>query len=304
MSGTEPSEASSPLATMPSPVAPPAVKQSLKNWNPKVRGCRYLEDCYGFLNQIDEGAYGQVSRYKDKITGEIVALKKIKMHQSKHGFPISSLREISCLLQLRHPNIVSVKEAVVSRHSRSHVYMAMEYCEHDFRALMLTREFPWSKSEIKCLVRQLLSGVAFMHEHYIFHRDLKTANLLLTDDNILKICDFGMARKYGSPIKKYTPLVVTLWYRAPEILLQEKPLYTQAVDMWSVGCILAEFFLNTPVFQAQEENAQIEKILDFLGTPKQTDWPEFHTFPSVQKLKKKKYRLRGRSSETAKAHRG
>lgn len=164
----------------------------------------------------------------------------------------------------------------------------MEYCQHDFRVLMETRKFPWSKSEIKCLMQQLISGVAFMHDHYIFHRDLKTANLLLTDDGFLKICDFGMARKFGSPIKPYTPLVVTLWYRAPEILLQEKPLYTQAVDMWSVGCILAEFFLNHPLFKgAQEESQQIERILELLGTPTKQDWPEFHTFPSVQKLRKK-----------------
>jgi cell division cycle 2-like protein len=136
-------------------------------------------------------------------------------------------------------------------------------------------------------MQQLISGVAFMHDHYIFHRDLKTSNLLLTDDGHLKICDFGMARKFGSPIKKYTSLVVTLWYRAPEILLQEKPLYTQAVDVWSVGCILAEFFLNTPLFQAQEETAQIEKILEFLGTPSKEEWPEFHNFTSTTKLRKK-----------------
>jgi len=191
MSGTE-EPGSSPLPS------PPTRGESLKDWNPKVRGCRYLEDSYEFLNDIDEGAYGMVSRYRDKFTGEIVALKRVKMEQTHHGFPKSSLREISCLLQLRHPNIVRVKEAVVSKNRNRHVYMAMEYCEHDFRALMLTRKFPWSKSEIKCLMQQLISGVAFMHDHYIFHRDLKTSNLLLTDDGHLKICDFGMARKFGS----------------------------------------------------------------------------------------------------------
>jgi hypothetical protein len=141
MSGTE-EPGSSP---MPSPPTKKPSGQSLQDWNPKVRGCRYLEDSYEFLNDIDEGAYGMVSRYRDKFTGEIVALKRVKMEQSHHGFPKSSLREISCLLQLRHPNIVRVKEAVVSKNRNRHVYMAMEYCEHDFRALMLTRKFPWSK---------------------------------------------------------------------------------------------------------------------------------------------------------------
>lgn len=281
MSGTE-----EPLSS-PTPSVSSPMPQNQEEHVPAIHGSRYLEDAYDFLNDVDEGAYGQVGRYKDKITGKDVALKRIKMSQSEHGFPKSSLREISCLLQLRHENIVKVKEAVISKHNDREVYMAMEFCEHDFRALMLIKQFPWSVSEIKNLMMQLISGVSFMHEHYIFHRDLKTANLLLTEDGCLKICDFGMARKFGSPIKKYTPLVVTVWYRAPEILLPEKPLYTQAVDVWSVGCIMAEFFLNNPVFKGKDEASQIEKILEFLGTPKDADWPEFQTFPSAQKLRKK-----------------
>eukprot|EP00494_Astrolonche_serrata_P004959 UN04974 len=125
--------------------------------------------------------------------------------------------------------------------------MVMEFCEHDLRAIMLTQDFPWSNSEIKCLMMQLIRGIEFMHERWIMHRDLKTSNLLLTDDGLLKICDFGMARKYGSPIRSYTSLVVTLWYRPPEILFNSNPTYTKAVDMWAVGCILAEFFLNKPL---------------------------------------------------------
>ncbi len=105
---------------------------------------------------------------------------------------------------------------------------------------------------MKCLMVQLLSGLDHMHKNWIFHRDLKTSNLLYSNDGILKICDFGLARKFGSPLRPYTNLVVTLWYRAPELLLGQET-YDPSIDIWSVGCIMAELILKDPLMMGKGE---------------------------------------------------
>lgn len=176
-----------------------------------LQGCRSVDE-FERLNKIDEGTYGVVYRAKDKKTGEIVALKKVKMEKEKEGFPLTSLREINILLSFHHPSIVDVKEVVVGS-SLDSIFMVMEYMEHDLKALMETMKQPFSQSEVKCLMLQLLEGVKYLHDNWVLHRDLKTSNLLLNNRGELKICDFGLARQYGSPLKPYTHLVVTLWYR-------------------------------------------------------------------------------------------
>lgn len=176
-----------------------------------LQGCRSVDE-FERLNRIDEGTYGVVYRAKDKKTGEIVALKKVKMEKEREGFPLTSLREINILLSLHHPSIVDVKEVVVGS-SLDSIFMVMEYMEHDLKALMETMKQPFTQSEVKCLMLQLLHGVKYLHDNWVLHRDLKTSNLLLNNRGELKICDFGLARQYGSPLKPYTHLVVTLWYR-------------------------------------------------------------------------------------------
>lgn len=176
-----------------------------------LQGCRSVDE-FERLNKIDEGTYGVVYRARDKKTGEVVALKKVKMEKEREGFPLTSLREINILLSLHHPSIVDVKEVVVGS-SLDSIFMVMEYMEHDLKALMETMKQPFSQSEVKCLMLQLLEGVQYLHDNWVLHRDLKTSNLLLNNQGELKICDFGLARQYGSPLKPYTHLVVTLWYR-------------------------------------------------------------------------------------------
>lgn len=176
-----------------------------------LQGCRSVDE-FERLNKIDEGTYGVVYRAKDKKTGEIVALKKVKMEKEREGFPLTSLREINILLSFHHPSIVDVKEVVVGS-SLDSIFMVMEYMEHDLKALMETMKQRFSQSEVKCLMLQLLEGVKYLHDNWVLHRDLKTSNLLLNNRGELKICDFGLARQYGSPLKPYTHLVVTLWYR-------------------------------------------------------------------------------------------
>ncbi|XP_010550725.1 PREDICTED: cyclin-dependent kinase G1-like [Tarenaya hassleriana] len=246
-------------------------------------GIRNVDE-YEKLNKISEGTYGVVYRARDKKTGEIVALKKIKMNigrEDEYGFPLTSLREINILLSCNHPSIVNVKEVVVG--NNDNVFMAMEHLEHDLRGLMDRMKQPFSTSEVKCLMIQLLEGVKYLHSNWIIHRDLKPSNLLMNNSGDLKICDFGMARLYGSPLKPYTQLVVTQWYRTPELLLGAKK-YSTAVDMWSVGCIMAELLSRNPLFQGKggSDIDQLRKIFALLGTPSETSWPGFSSLPGAK----------------------
>ncbi|KAE9610508.1 putative protein-serine/threonine kinase CMGC-CDK-PITSLRE family [Lupinus albus] len=244
-----------------------------------LQGCRSVDE-FERLNKIDEGTYGVVYRARDKKTGETVALKKVKMEKEREGFPLTSLREINILLSFHHRSIVDVKEVVVGS-SLDSIFMVMEYMEHDLKGLMESMKQPFSQSEVKCLMIQLLEGVKYLHENWVLHRDLKTSNLLLNNRGELKICDFGLARQYGSPLKPYTQLVVTLWYRAPELLLGEKQ-YSTAIDMWSLGCIMAELLSKEPLFNGRTEFDQLDKIFRILGTPNETIWPGFSKLPGVK----------------------
>lgn len=257
----------------PEPAVPP--QRSLN----MLLGCRSVDE-FERLNRIDEGTYGVVYRAKDKKNGDVVALKKVKMEKEKEGFPLTSLREINILLSLHHPSIVDVKEVVVGS-SLDSIFMVMEYMEHDLKGLMESMKQPFSQSEVKCLMLQLLEGVKYLHDNWVLHRDLKTSNLLLNNRGELKICDFGLARQYGSPLKPYTHLVVTLWYRAPELLLGAKQ-YSTAIDMWSLGCIMAELLSKEPLFNGKTEFDQLDKIFRILGTPNETIWPGFSKLPGVK----------------------
>jgi len=216
------------------------------------------------------------------LSKEIVALKKVKMDREKEGFPITSLREISILLTFKHPNIVDVKEIVVGGKTDS-IFIAMEFLEHDLKDLMkeMKPETRFLASEVKCLMIQLLSAIMHLHENWIIHRDLKTSNLLYNHKGVLKVADFGLAREYGSPLKNYTPTVVTLWYRAPELILGTKT-YTPAIDMWSVGCIFAEFITKEPLMQGQSEIDQLDKMCKLLGAPTEDSWPTLKELPSAK----------------------
>ncbi|XP_062226006.1 cyclin-dependent kinase G-2-like [Phragmites australis] len=244
-----------------------------------LQGCRSVDE-FEQLNKINEGTYGVVYRAEDKKTGEIVALKKVKMEKEREGFPLTSLREINIILSFHHPSIVDVKEVVVGS-SLDSIFMVMEYMEHDLKGVMETMKQPYTQSEVKCLMLQLLEGVKYLHDNWVLHRDLKTSNLLLNNRGELKICDFGLSRQYGSPLKPYTQLVVTLWYRAPELLLKTKE-YSTAIDMWSVGCIMAELLAKEPLFNGKSELEQLHKIFTTLGTPDEMIWPGYAKLPGVK----------------------
>ena len=190
-----------------------------------------LDKTYQPHIRLGEGTYGTVFKGIDKNTKTIVALKRVILHNEKtDGFPITSLREITILQSIHHPNVVKLIEVVVSS-QRDGVYLVFEYAEHDLAYIVDHIRNPFSLSEIKSLCYQLISAIAHLHKHYIIHRDIKLPNLLYNRAGEIKLADFGMARQYCSPARKMTLKVVSLWYRAPELLLMGE-VYTQAVDMW------------------------------------------------------------------------
>ena len=235
-----------------------------------------------------------VDKARDLVRDEVVALKKIRLEaeskdadkkqQSENqaslpndGLPISHFREIQLLRSLTHQNVVAVKSIVVSPSNLGSIFTVMEFCTHDLAALIDSMKNPFTQGEIKCLMSQLLRGLEYCHRKFIIHRDLKLSNLLLAHDGTLKIADFGLARKFGSR-KNMTPNVVTLWYRAPEVLFGDSR-YTVAIDMWSVGCIFGELLAHRPLLPGHSELQQLTLISQLLGTPTPVMWPSLTTMP-------------------------
>ncbi|KAF2733139.1 serine/threonine protein kinase, CMGC family, CDC2/CDK subfamily [Polyplosphaeria fusca] len=247
-------------------------------WGP----CRHTSN-FETLNHIEEGSYGWVSRAKAISTGEVVALKKIKMDYNQDGFPITALREISILQQARHANIVDLREIVMGN-GLDDVVMVMEFIEHDLKTLEEDMFDPFKPSEVKTLLRQLGSAVGFLHENHIMHRDLKTSNILLNNRGQLKLADFGMARHVPPPHAPLTQLVVTLWYRAPELLLGAED-YGPEIDMWSIGCIFGELLSKEPILQGKDEVDELSKIFALCGLPNDKTWPGFYRLPNAKALK-------------------
>jgi cell division cycle 2-like protein len=242
---------------------------------------------YKPIRCIDQGTYGRVFLAEDRETGESVALKQIKFESTSQneGFPVTALREVGLLLSLHHPNIIRTREVVVGR-DLDKVYMVMDYMPHNMRDFLerLPPGAHFTQGEVKCLLGQLLAGLAHTHSHWVMHRDLKTANLLISPSGRLTLCDYGLARTHGHPPRPLTPSVVTLWYRPPEVLLG-LPTYDFALDLWAVGCIFAEFLTREPLFPARSEGDALALIFSTLGTPSGGDWPGWRDLPNVGALR-------------------
>lgn len=238
---------------------------------------------YEKIKRVGEGTYGVVYKARHRRTGDIVALKKLRMDRERDGMPVTSVRELRVLQQCQHPNLVQLKKVATGSKLDS-VFLVFEYCAHDLGRLLDTMPRRFDESELKCLLKQLLEVMNYLHNRWIVHRDLKLSNLLLTNDGCLKLCDYGLARYFKAYEEAYTPKVVTLWYRAPEILLGLDT-YTEAIDMWSVGCIMAELLQHEPLFPAKTDMAILEMMVKTLGSPNERIWPGFATLPAARQLK-------------------
>ncbi|KAJ1668700.1 hypothetical protein IW140_002011 [Coemansia sp. RSA 1813] len=236
-------------------------------------------DEYEKISRIGEGTYGIVYQARHKTTKRLVALKRMRVNvsDSSQGLPLSSFREIALLKGLKHQNIVNVIEIAVG-HSIDSIFMVMEYCDYDLGSLLDNMKTPFTESEVKGLLHQLLRGLEYCHNNYIIHRDLKPPNALLTRSGELKIADFGLARLFHEPRRPMTPQVATLWYRAPELILGSSE-YTKAIDLWSVGCIFGELLIHKPFMPGRNEQEQMELIVDMIGAPNGRIWPGYRQLP-------------------------
>jgi serine/threonine protein kinase len=226
--------------------------------------------------------------------GEVVALKKVRIPLSDDGVPVSLIREIALLKQLenfQHPNIVRLLDICHGKRLEQErqliLYLVFEHVEQDLASYLEHCPAPGlGPDRIKDIMYQLLRGVDFLHSNRIVHRDLKPQNILVASCGVIKLADFGLARIYEQT-QTLTTVVVTLWYRAPEVLLQSS--YASPVDLWSCGCIYAELYRRRPLICGQSETGQLSKIFEVIGPPKESEWPmdislSWRTFAGIRQI--------------------
>ena len=232
---------------------------------------------------IGFGAYGKVFKAQHVYTKKCVALKRIRVDESRDGLPISAIREVKILQCLNHHNILKLREVMVEKND---CYMILEYLPHDLAGLLNHPSFRFDTAQTKDLIKQLLEGLDYLHQRGVLHRDIKTANILVDSDGTLKLADFGLGRYYDKHRQlDYTNRVITIWYRPPELLLGETQ-YGPAVDIWSAACVMIEILDGCVVFRGGGgEISQLETIYALLGTPTRAEWPAIVDKPWFELLR-------------------
>ncbi|XP_068247374.1 serine/threonine-protein kinase MAK isoform X2 [Palaemon carinicauda] len=234
---------------------------------------------YVTLSELGTGTYGSVMLGQRIDTGEKVAIKRMK-RKFYSWDEAMNLREVKSLKKLSHANVVKLKEVIRENDT---LYFVFEYMKENLYQLMKNSEKLFSEPMIKNMVCQVLQGLAFMHKHGYFHRDMKPENLLCMGPDLVKIADFGLAREIRSR-PPYTDYVSTRWYRAPEVLLRSTN-YSSPIDIWAVGAIMAEIYTFRPLFPGSSEIDQIFKICSVIGTPDKRDWPEAYSLAQQMNFK-------------------
>ncbi|XP_073076884.1 cyclin-dependent kinase 19 isoform X3 [Manis javanica] len=224
------------------------------------------------------------------------------------GISMSACREIALLRELKHPNVIALQKVFLS-HSDRKVWLLFDYAEHDlwhiikFHRASKANKKPMQlpRSMVKSLLYQILDGIHYLHANWVLHRDLKPANILVMGEGPergrVKIADMGFARLFNSPLKPLAdldPVVVTFWYRAPELLLGARH-YTKAIDIWAIGCIFAELLTSEPIFHCRQEDIktsnpfhhdQLDRIFSVMGFPADKDWEDIRKMPEYPTLQK------------------
>uniref|UniRef100_A0A3P8RQQ0 non-specific serine/threonine protein kinase n=1 Tax=Amphiprion percula TaxID=161767 RepID=A0A3P8RQQ0_AMPPE len=234
---------------------------------------------YTTLKQLGDGTYGSVLMGRSNESGEFVAIKRMK-RKFYSWEECMNLREVKSLKKLNHANVVKLKEVI---RENDHLYFVFEYMKENLYQLMKDRKKLFPESVIRNISFQILQGLSFIHKHGFFHRDMKPENLLCMGPELVKIADFGLAREIRSK-PPYTDYVSTRWYRAPEVLLRSST-YSSPIDLWAVGCIMAELYTLRPLFPGNSEVDEIFKICQVLGTVKKTDWPEGYQLASAMNFR-------------------
>lgn len=224
---------------------------------------------------LGEGTFGVVYKATDTQTGRVVAIKKIRLGMYKEGVNVTALREIKLLKELRGPNIIELIDVFPNKRNLNLVF---EFMESDLETVIKDRNIVLSQADIKAYMQMTLKGLAQCHKKWVLHRDMKPNNLLIAGSGELKLGDFGLARIFGSPDRKFTHQVFARWYRAPELLFGAKQ-YGASVDVWAAGCIFAELILRRPFLQGSSDIDQLGKIFAAFGTPTEEAWPGMRALP-------------------------
>ncbi|KAL5818570.1 hypothetical protein ACOSQ4_022412 [Xanthoceras sorbifolium] len=244
-------------------------------------------DSYDKLAKVGQGTYSNVYKARDRDTGKIVALKKVRFDTSEPESVKFMAREIMMLQKLDHPNVIKLEGLATSRMQYS-LYLVFDYMQSDLTRVISRPGQRLTQPQVKCYMQQLLSGLEHCHERGILHRDIKPSNLLIDKNGVLKIADFGLANVFlPKPKRGLTSRVVTLWYRPPELLLGSTD-YGVGIDLWSAGCLLAEMFVGRPIMPGRTEVEQLHKIFKLCGSPPEDYWKKLKaptTFRPAQNYK-------------------
>ncbi|XP_035223433.1 cyclin-dependent kinase 7-like [Stegodyphus dumicola] len=239
---------------------------------------------YEKISFLGEGQFATVYKARDITNGTIVAVKKIKVGsrtEAKDGINRTAIREIKFLRDLKHPNIIGLLD--VFGH-KSNVSLVFDFMDTDLEVVIKDLQIVLTPGHIKAYIIMTLQGLEYLHANWILHRDLKPNNLLINSEGVLKLGDFGLAKNYGSPNKVYSHQVVTRWYRAPELIFGAR-IYSTGIDIWAVGCILAELLLRVPFLPGETDLDQLNHIFKVLGSPSEEDWPHVSTLPHFVQFK-------------------